>query len=64
MSNAVSFLKYGDVAEFRNGLNFSKDSHGKGCKFIGVADFKDNFLLNGNYWVKLIHLELPKGRLP
>ncbi|WP_370602401.1 restriction endonuclease subunit S [Citrobacter cronae] len=43
MSNAVSFLKYGDVAEFRNGLNFSKDSHGKGCKFIGVADFKDNF---------------------
>ncbi|EKI8934397.1 restriction endonuclease subunit S, partial [Escherichia coli] len=30
-------------AEFRNGLNFSKDSHGKGCKFIGVADFKDNF---------------------
>ncbi|WP_174717763.1 restriction endonuclease subunit S, partial [Escherichia coli] len=25
------------------GLNFSKDSHGKGCKFIGVADFKDNF---------------------
>ena len=43
MSNAVSLLKYGDVAEFRNGLNFSKDSHGKGCKFIGVADFKDNF---------------------
>lgn len=43
MSNAVSFLKYGDVAEFRNGLNFSKDSHGKGCKFISVADFKDNF---------------------
>lgn len=43
MSDAVSFLKYGDVAEFRNGLNFSKDSHGKGCKFIGVADFKDNF---------------------
>ncbi|AWV25327.1 restriction endonuclease subunit S [Citrobacter youngae] len=43
MSNAVSFLKYGDVAEFRNGLNFSKDSHGKGCRFIGVADFKDNF---------------------
>lgn len=43
MSNTVSFLKYGDVAEFRNGLNFSKDSHGKGCKFIGVADFKDNF---------------------
>ncbi|CAI1801228.1 restriction endonuclease subunit S [Serratia marcescens] len=43
MNNAISFLKYGDVAEFRNGLNFSKESHGKGCKFISVADFKDNF---------------------
>ncbi len=43
MSNAVSFLKYGDIAEFRNGLNFSKDSHSKGCRFIGVADFRDNF---------------------
>lgn len=43
MRNSISFLKYGDIAEFRNGLNFSKDSRGKGCKFIGVADFKGNF---------------------
>ncbi|PQQ28690.1 restriction endonuclease subunit S [Photorhabdus hindustanensis] len=43
MSNTVSFLKYRDVADFRNGLNFSKDSHGKGCLLIGIADFKDYF---------------------
>ncbi|MDE8742910.1 restriction endonuclease subunit S [Pectobacterium polaris] len=43
MSNSVSYLKYRDVADFRNGLNFSKDSYGKGCLLIGVADFKDYF---------------------
>jgi type I restriction enzyme S subunit len=43
MDNQASFIKYSDIAEFRNGLNFSKDSHGKGCLMIGVADFKDNF---------------------
>ncbi|MFZ3387883.1 restriction endonuclease subunit S [Buttiauxella gaviniae] len=41
MSNSVSFLRYRDVADFRNGLNFSKNSHGKGCLIISVADFKD-----------------------
>jgi len=48
MDNQVSFIKYGDIAEFRNGLNFSKDSHGKGCILIGVADFKDNFVPQWN----------------
>lgn len=43
MDNQNSFIKYKDIAEFRNGLNFSKDSHGDGCLLIGVADFKDNF---------------------
>jgi len=41
MSNSVPFLRYRDVADFRNGLNFSKNSHGKGCLIISVADFKD-----------------------
>ncbi len=43
MNNSVSFLRYRDVADFRNGLNFSKASHGNGCLLIGVADFKDYF---------------------
>ncbi|KQH83781.1 hypothetical protein AMR76_20950 [Vibrio furnissii] len=42
-SNALSFIRLGDIADFRNGLNFSKESHGKGCPLIGVGDFKDNF---------------------
>ncbi|OOY57535.1 restriction endonuclease subunit S [Solemya velum gill symbiont] len=40
MNNLVEF---GEIADFRNGLNFSKESHGKGCLLIGVSDFKDNF---------------------
>ncbi|MES1640997.1 hypothetical protein [Escherichia coli] len=62
MSNAVSFLKYGDVAEFRNGLNFSKDSHGKGCKFIGVADFKDNFTPQWKLLGEINPFGVPKGK--
>ncbi len=43
--NSGSIL-YSKIADFRNGLNFSKDSHGTGCLLIGVADFKDNFSPN------------------
>jgi type I restriction enzyme, S subunit len=34
-------VKLGSIAHFKNGLNFSKDSWGKGLKIIGVSDFKD-----------------------
>ena len=37
------FVEFGEIAEFKNGLNFNKDSRGKGCLLIGVPDFKDNF---------------------
>ena len=37
------FVEFGQIAEFRNGLNFSKDKYGKGCLLIRVSDFKDNF---------------------
>ncbi len=43
MNNKASFIKYSEIADFRNGLNFSNESHGKGCLLIGVSDFKDNF---------------------
>ena len=36
-------IRFGEVAEFRNGLNFGKDSQGKGCLLIGIPDFKDRF---------------------
>jgi restriction endonuclease S subunit len=37
----IDQIPFGDLAEFRNGLNFSADQYGSGVKFIGVADFKD-----------------------
>lgn len=37
------FIRLGDVAEFRNGLNFSKESRGIGCTLIGVPEFQDRF---------------------
>jgi type I restriction enzyme S subunit len=43
MDNAFSFVEFGNIAEFRNGMNFSKDSRGKGCWLIGVSDFQKNF---------------------
>lgn len=36
-------IKLGEIAEFKNGLNFDKDKYGQGVKYISVADFKDNF---------------------
>jgi type I restriction enzyme S subunit len=43
MSKDFSFVEFGEIAEFRNGMNFSKDSHGKGCWLIGVSDFQKHF---------------------
>lgn len=34
-------IKLGEIANFRNGLNFDKDSNGKGYKIIGVSNFGD-----------------------
>lgn len=36
-------ISFGEIAEFRNGLNFGKDSHGMGCLIIGIPDFRDRF---------------------
>lgn len=44
----TQFIALGKIAEFRNGLNFKKENSGKGCKIIGVVDFKNNFYPNYN----------------
>jgi type I restriction enzyme S subunit len=36
------FVRLGDVAEFRNGVNYSKANFGKGVRVIGVSDFQNN----------------------
>ncbi|MDZ4131572.1 MAG: restriction endonuclease subunit S, partial [Dethiobacteria bacterium] len=43
MGNILNWPKIllGDIAEFRNGINFDKKSFGEGIKIIGVADFQD-----------------------
>ena len=37
--------KLGDIATFRNGLNFTKNSKGGAIKIAGVKDFQNNFWL-------------------
>lgn len=37
----IKYIRLGEVTEFRNGLNFSKDTRGVGCSLIGIPDFKD-----------------------
>ena len=37
--------KLGDLAEFKNGLNFSQSSKGEVLKVVGVRDFAGNFLV-------------------
>lgn len=34
-------VQFGEIADFRNGLNFTKENFGKGLKVIGVSDFQD-----------------------
>ena len=33
--------RLGDLAEFRNGVNYNKSSFGMGIKVVGVSDFQD-----------------------
>jgi len=37
-------VRLGDAADFRNGLNYSKDSKGTGLKVIGVSAFQDRLI--------------------
>jgi type I restriction enzyme S subunit len=34
-------VKFGEIADFRNGLNFNKSHHGPGCLIIGIPNFRD-----------------------
>ena len=33
--------RLGELAEFRNGVNYNKSSFGEGVKVVGVSDFQD-----------------------
>ena len=49
--------KLGDMATFRNGINFNKSSKGEPIKILGVKDFQRN------YWAPLSNLDsiIPDG---
>jgi type I restriction enzyme S subunit len=51
---------FGELAEFRNGINFTKSSKGEAIKIVGVRDFQKNF------WAPLDDLEtiIPEGEMP
>lgn len=34
-------VRLGDIADFRNGINFGKEAYGKGVQLIGVSNFGD-----------------------
>ncbi|WP_244913298.1 PDDEXK nuclease domain-containing protein [Phormidesmis priestleyi] len=38
--------RLGDIATFRNGLNFTKNSKGESIKIVGVKDFQNNFWIH------------------
>ncbi len=50
---------FGELAEFRNGINFNKSSKGNEIKIVGVRDFQKNF------WAPLDDLEtiIPDGEI-
>ena len=43
MSKALKYIPFGQIAEFRNGMNFGRESRGKGCLLVGVPDFMGRF---------------------
>ena len=40
--------KFGEVASFKNGLNFGKNENGYSYKILGVGNFKDNYVVNSS----------------
>jgi type I restriction enzyme, S subunit len=52
--------RLGELATFRNGINFTKSSRGESVRIVGVKDFQNN------YWAPLDCLDTvtPEGTLP
>ena len=44
--NSWEITNFGQLVEFRNGLNFTKADQGETIKIVGVADFKDHSSLS------------------
>ena len=49
--------KLGDIAEFKNGINYEKTEIGHKYSCIGVSDFKNKTTIHGNYVSSSIELD-------
>lgn len=58
--SATSRKRLGDLGDFRNGVNFTKQSKGESIRIVGVKDFQNNF------WVPMDALDVVRldGELP
>ena len=52
-----SIEKFGNFAEFRNGLNFRKSSIGESVKIVGVSDFQNYSTLEDFSNLETINVE-------
>ncbi len=50
------YIKFGEIAEFKNGLNYSAKENGYKIKFLGVGDFKDRSEISDMSSLKTISL--------
>jgi len=48
-THAWPLTRFGDVAEFRNGLNFLSSESGSVVRMLGVSDFKDRESIGADY---------------
>jgi type I restriction enzyme M protein len=55
---AWPMVELGEICDFKNGLNFSKDSSGHTVKIIGVSDFQNHLYAQLNDLNK-VHLDAP-----
>lgn len=46
----------GDVADFKNGLNFTKTDKGEAIKIVGVGDFKDLSELRSTDYLETVYV--------
>lgn len=53
-------VEMGEIADFKNGLNFTRSEDGEPLRIVGVSDFQTNWLVPSES-LSSIHLDIPVG---
>ncbi|UKK93062.1 N-6 DNA methylase [Brucella pseudogrignonensis] len=53
-------VEMGEIADFKNGLNFTRSENGEPLRIVGVSDFQTNWLVPSES-LSSIHLDVPVG---